>query len=96
MAQEGAQALELSLLRGRIYNRKKAKQGSNNQYVQASSENGQNVHLQSTSQQLAEQFNVNEKTIGLCAIAHKSPPLNPKPATYITTKSRHRKPRKRL
>lgn len=40
-----------SYLRGRQYDAEKMTQGTNNQYIQAKSENGQNVHFQSRREQ---------------------------------------------
>ena len=48
-------------LRGRRYENEKLKQGTNNQFVK--SEKGQNVPFQSTSEKLAEEYGVSDKTI---------------------------------
>lgn len=53
------------LLIGRIYNRRKKAQGTNNQYVQAKSENPQSEVFQSgsTSAQVADEFNTSRATV---------------------------------
>lgn len=48
-------------LRGKRYENEKLKQGTNNQFVK--SEKGQNVPFQSTSEKLAEEYGVSDKTI---------------------------------
>lgn len=52
---------------GEAYRAQKMTQGTNNQYVQAKSEKGQNDHLQkkhdSTAQKIAEDFGVGEKSV---------------------------------
>ena len=52
-----------SLYRGRIYNRRKKRQGSNNQYVQSKSEKPQNDGFHSTSQLVARELGVSRPTI---------------------------------
>jgi len=57
---------QMSILRGRIYNRSKKTQGTNNQHVQAKSESGQNVHFQEskpTHETLGDRFGVSGKTV---------------------------------
>ena len=54
---------QASILRGRRYNRFKKAQGSNNQYVQANSEKGQNDTFHSTAEALAKQHGVSPRTI---------------------------------
>lgn len=55
---------------GKMYEARKQTQGTNNQYVQAKSENGQNVHFQSqreirdgTSGQIGKEFGIDGKTV---------------------------------
>lgn len=48
-------------LRGKRYENEKLRQGTNNQFVK--SEKGQNVPFQSTSEKLAEEYGVSDKTI---------------------------------
>ena len=59
-----------SYLRGKQYEAEKMTQGTNNQYVQAKNENGQNVHFQSrreikdgTAGRIGKEYGVNGRTI---------------------------------
>lgn len=59
-----------SYLRGKQYEAEKMTQGTNNQYVQAKSENGQNVHFHShreikdgTAGRIGKEYGVNGRTI---------------------------------
>jgi len=54
---------QMSMIRGRMYNRMKKAQGSNNQYVQDKSEKGQIDTFQNTASILAKQHGVSEHTI---------------------------------